>query len=315
MDNSTLYQSRILSQLAQKYENRDYIADKILKPVDVPNIIGQYHVWDRAVTFRVQNTTYGPDASANQIDVKATKSSFTLVDHALKAYIDERELNQAPEVAIRAVKTRALTNALLLKKESLAAAQLFSSSVMTTGGTLSGTSQWSHASSTGTLGPKYAILTAARSLIKQPNTLVMSRAVYDTLQLHSEVVAAIQYSQGAVDTREILARYFQVDQILVGQAFYDTANEGQTESLGAVWGKHCLLCYVAPGASSPLMDEVSVGYLPRWGGGDAGGIRVYTSTNPERGTGAGAQMIKAEMSYLNLITSPACGYLFTNAVA
>src|SRR2546428_657132 len=124
-DNSTLYQSRILSQIAQRFENREYIADQILKPVDVPNMIGQYHVWDSGVTFRVQNTMYGQDASANQIDVKATKSSFTLDDHALKAYIDERELNQAPEVAIRAVKTRALMNSLMLKREQLVSARVF----------------------------------------------------------------------------------------------------------------------------------------------------------------------------------------------
>jgi hypothetical protein len=312
MDNSTLYQSQILSQMAQRFFNRQFIADKCLLPVTVPQVVGQYHVWDSGVTFREQNTAYGQDASANMIDIKASKTSFTLVDHALKAYIDERELNQAPEMAVKVAKSRALVNALLLKREILTAAQLFSSSVITNGATLSGTDQWSHEDS----DPLTKIQTAQNTQPVLMNTLVVGKQVDDKLKSHPLILEAVKYTTGgSAISNAAIAKYLGVDNYLVGTAFYDTAVEGQTASLAFVWGKKALLCYVAKGPSNPLMDEVSLGYMPSWGGSGNGGIRVYEGRNAERGTGGGVQVIKAETTYKPLVTSVACGYLFTDAVA
>jgi hypothetical protein len=312
MDNSTLYQSPLLSQLAQRFYNRAYIADQILTPATVPKLQGQYHVWDSGVVFRRQNDAYGPDGSPNRIDMLATKTPFTLDDHALYADLDERETNQAPEVAVRAAKARALTNSLLLNQEYNVAAQLFSSSVITNGATLSGTDQWSNEDS----DPLTKIFTAQNGQPVFMETLVCGKQVWDKLRVHPLILEAVKYTQPgvALDTT-LVARYLGVDRILVGTAFVDSAVEGQTQSLGFVWGKHALLCHVAPGPSSPLMDEVSLGYLARWGGGGNGGIRVYTGRDALRGTGNGMEIIKAEMTYKPLITSVACGYLFTNAVA
>ncbi len=312
MDNSTLYQSPLLSGMAQRFYNRAYIADQVLTPATVPNIQGQYHVWDSGVVFREQNTAYGPDGSPNRIDMLATKTSFTLDDHALTADLDERETNQAPEIAVKAAKTRALTNALLLKRERVAAAQLFSGTYITNGATLSGTDQWSHEDS----NPLSKIYTAQNGQPVLMETLVLGKQVWDALRVHPLILEAVKYTTGgsAVST-EALAKYLGVERILVGGAFYNSAAEGQTASNGFIWGKHALLCHTASGPSSPLMDEVSLGYLAKWGGGGNGGVRVYEGRDAQRGTGAGMQTIKAEMTYKVLITSVACGYLFTNAVA
>ncbi len=154
--------------------------------------------------------------------MKATKNSANVVDHALAAWCDERELNQAPEMAVKAAKTRALINALQLKKERIIAGQLFSSSVMSTGATLSGTDQWSHEDS----DPKNKILTIAATAKVRYNTLVLGKQVYDKLQLHPLINEAVKYTQGAVDTRAVIASYLQFDRVLVGEALYDTAAEG-----------------------------------------------------------------------------------------
>ncbi len=314
MDNSTLYQSPILSQLAQRFYNRSYIADQILTPATVPNMVGQYHVWNSGVVFRQQNTAYGPDGSPNRIDMSATKTTFTLDDRALYAEIDERETNQAPQMAVRAAKARALTNALLLDREVTVANKLFSATYITNGATLSGTDQWSHEDS----DPLTKIFTAQNGQPVLMETLVVGKQVWDKLRVHPLILEAVKYTNpagGVALNQQLVANYLGVERIIVGGAFVDSAVEGQTASLGFVWGKHALLCHVAPGPSSPLMDEVSLGYLPQWGGGGAGGIRVYQGRDPLRGTGGGMEFIKAEMSYTTLITSVACGYLFTNAVA
>ncbi len=312
MDNSTLYQSQLLSGMAQRFYNREFIGPRILTPATVQQLLFQYHVWNSGVVYRVQKTAYGQDGSANMIDLKATKTAGQVDMHALKAYIDPQELNQAPEMAIRAAKVRALMNSLKLGMEKTMADNLFSSSVITNGTTRSGTNQWSHEDS----DPKVAIQTAQNGQPILMRCLLVGKQVDDKLKIHPLVYEQVKYVGGGVDiTNQAMAKYLGVDEYIVGDAFVDGAAEGQTQSLGFIWGKKALLFHKAKGPSSPLMDEVSLGYLPMWGGGGAGGVRVYTGRNGERGTGEGVEVIKAEIAYKPLITSVACGYLFTDAVA
>ena len=54
---------------------------------------------------------------------------------------------------------------------------------------------------------------------------------------------------------------FEIDNMLVGGAFQDTANEAQAESLAKIWLDHVLLAYVAP---SPTTENPSFMYSFRW---------------------------------------------------
>lgn len=311
MDNTSLYQSQILSALAQRFYNREFIAPRIFTQVTVPNLLFQYHTWDSDVVFRVQKTGYGQDGSVNQIDLKATKNSASVDMHGIKAYVDPMELNQAPEMAIRAIKTRAIMNTLKLGLEKSMADSLFSSSIITNGTTLSGTSQWSHEDS----DPLAAILTAQNGQPVLMDCLLVGKQVHDKLRMHPLLLEQLKYTgQGKNVTPDQIREYLGLRDYIVGDAYVETAAEGQTSSKAFIWGKKALLFHRAA-ASSPLLDEVSLGYLPMWGGGGAGSVRVYTGRISERGTGEGVEMIKGEMSYKPLITSVACGYLFTDAVA
>ncbi len=312
MDNTSLYQSQLLSGLAQRFYNREFIGPRILPQVVVPNLLFQYHTWNSDVVFRVQKTGYGQDGSVNQIDVLATKNSAAIDLHGIKAYVDPMELNQAPEMAVRALKMRYCMNTLKLGMEKSLADNLFSSSVVTNGATLSGTDQWSHEDS----NPLGKILTAQNGQPVLMNSLLVGKQTHDAIRQHPLILEQVKYIGGGVSvTEETIKQYFGLADYIVGDAWVETAAMGQTSSKSFIWGKHALLFHKPTGPSSPLMDEVSLGYLPTWGGGGAGAVRVYTGRNAERGTGEGVEVIKAEIGYKPVITSVACGYLFTNAVA
>src|SRR5262245_31122051 len=121
---STLYAAPVLSQIAVEFKNRTYIADQVLTPVNVPRKFGKYLVWDQGVTFKTPRTAYAQDGSPNMIDLKATISSFSLESKALAAYVDEEEVEQAPEAQVRGLKVAKLVNALQLDVELKVAAQL-----------------------------------------------------------------------------------------------------------------------------------------------------------------------------------------------
>jgi hypothetical protein len=310
MDPGTLYERPLLSQLAQQYKNREFIADQVLPVVDVDYEQFEYLVFDRGATFKHQNTKYGHDASANVLDLKATKVKANTDSHAMSTYIDEKEERQAPGIAIESLKTEALMDAIFLDREMEAAAFLTDTAKVTQNATLAGASQWSAAGS----HPKQELLTRFGSILGKNITMVVGKQVDDVLRLHADIIEAVKYTRGAVETESIIASYFGVAKYLVGEAFVDTAAEGQAESLGYVWGKHCTLLHT-PEAPNAMMSKASAGYIARWKGGAGGPVRVFTAKVPTRGTGQGATFIKAETDWKMVFTSQIHMFLLKNVVA
>jgi len=316
---SGLYQSPLLSQIAVDFKNRSYIADQVLTPVGVPKMLGQYLLWDEGVTFKTPKTEMAQNAQANLLDVKATKVPFTLKTHALQSVIDELERDQAPEAQIAAMKTVKLQNALLLQREIDVAAQLCSSSVITQTDDLGGGDCWSGGdASTGT--PITDIYAANDSLPYRANTLVLGRDSFTALRTNKQILDALR-GVAAPGTASIaqLASLLEIDRILVGDAFVDTAGEGLAADKELIWqesggGGMALLCYVTPTPPSPLMDQPTLGYIPTLGGGSPT-TRVYQWTDQNYGTGGGVQRIKAETAYGVLISAASMGFLWTSVVS
>lgn len=310
--NSSLYQSQVLSQIAVDFKNREYVADQILTPVSVPQMLGQYLVWDQGVTFKDPKTQMGQDGTPNIMDLKATKQSFSLNIHAQATFVDPLEISQAPAAQVRGMKVAKLANMILLRRELDVAASLTSTTVMTSNTTLSGTAQWSDYTNS---DPINAIAVQADALPRRPNTFVAGRDVITKLRMHPKVLAAIQYTQtGGMAPLTALADLFEVDRIIVGDAFKDTAAENLTATKTRIWGKNAILCYVDPTPPSPLMDQPTLGYLPTL---ESAGLtmRTFVSRDPQRGTGEGVEFIKVETSYGILVSAPSMGYLWAAAVA
>lgn len=309
---SGLYQSPLLSQIAVDFKNRDYIADQVLTPVTVPKLQGQYLVWDQGVTFKTPRTAYGQDGQVSSIDVKGVKTSFSLNIEALSTWIDELELQQADINYLRALKVSKLVNAMRLRLEIDVAAQLRSTAVLTQNATLAGVTQWSDFTNS---DPANAILTQQDNLPRKANTLILGRQVLTQLKRHPKILDVTKYTQFGFAPTAALATLFEVDRILVGEALQDTAADGQAASKGFIWGKDAILAYIDPSPPSPLMDQPTLGYIPRMGGGGATPWRTYTAVVPTVGTGAGREFIKTETSYGVLVSAPTMAFLWKNAVA
>ncbi len=313
---SALFQSPLLSQIAVDFKNEEYIADKILTPVQVPKMFGQYLLWDSGVTFKLPKTEMAQNAVANMLELAASKQSFSLVTHALQVVVDELEREQAPESQIEAMKVAKLVNALLLQREIDVAAAL--TNVTTFAGQttdLSSTGQWSHASSL----PINAVQTAHTALGRKGNTFVAGADTIARLRVHPQILEALQFTASAgLATLDQLARLFEVDRVLEGRAKKDTAGEGLTASKSLIWqesggGGMAMLCYVDRSPPSPLMDQPTLGYLPTMGGGSPT-TRIYRHVDPNVGTGGGVTRIKGETTYKPLISAPTMGYLWTSVL-
>lgn len=100
----------------------------------------------------------------------------------------------------------------------------------------------------------------------KPNKLVLGREVYDALLDHPDIVGRLdrgQTSGPAIVMRESLAGLFELDEVLVMDAVYNSAIEGATADIDFIGGKSALLCYAAP---SPGLYMPSAGYTFSWTG-------------------------------------------------
>ena len=311
------YEQPLLSKLALKYSNRELIASKIFPWVPVPTDQIKYPKWDRGAFFKRANTAYGARSRANELELKVTKASHELKHRGLGAWIDDDERRLSAGICDpRAAKMELLQDAMLLDLELEVSSKLLTagSYASTNKATLSGSDQFSHASS----DPKATILAAQDAMIKRPNKMVVGRQVHSKITTNPKVLEAVKYTDGAIKALEYkkLADYFEVDEYIVAEGLYDTAAEGQTESLSYIWGKFCWLGYVAPDPNPvSMMGQPSFGYMPI--SREKGNLwRVYTkSPDPTMGVGDGMEYVKVDATYELLVCAYDLGYLFTAAVA
>lgn len=295
-----------LSNVSIKYTNDTFIADMVLPIVKVSKQTGKYYVYDKA-NLRVDKTNRAAGSAANEIDFGVSPSgTFSCDDHALKGFVVDEVQDQA-EAALNPLidETETVTEKLLLDREVSAAALLTSTSNLTQNTTLSGTSQWSDYSNSDPIGDvRTARTTIHQNTFKKPNTLILGKQVFDMLVEHPAIIERIKYSQLGVVTEEILARVFQVEKVIVGEAGSNTAVEGQTDSLSYVWGKNAIVAYISPVIRLKMLTlGVTFTYsnriVKRWRDEDREGTYVRVGND----------------NYVQKIVAAAAGYLIASAIA
>jgi hypothetical protein len=145
-----------------------------------------------------------------------------------------------------------------------------------------------------------------------PNTLVLGYDVFIKLKNHPDIIDRIKYTSAETVTLDVLARYFDIDRVLVAKAVYATNIEGETAAYSFVHGKHALLAHVAP---NPGLLTPSAAYTFVWRGVSMGlGANVAITREVLPGT-RGAVRIEAEAAWDNKIVAPDLGYFFNAVVA
>jgi hypothetical protein len=309
-----------LTAIALTYRNQRLIADDVLPRVPVDSDVFKYSLFNMADGFTVPDSRVGRKSAVNQIDWTATEQTAATQDFALEDPIPMADIRRAQ--AARAVagvmpidpearSTLLLTDLIALGREVRTANLVFNANSYATANktTLTGTSQWSDPSS----DPVNAILTAADSMIVRPNVMVMGRAVWTKLRQHPKVVAAVfamggNAASGGVVSLQAVADLLELDRILVGEGFVNTARKGQSPNMVRVWGKHASLMYQAPVLQS-AEGTMTFGFTGQWLGRVAG-----TRQDPNVGIEGGV-IVRVGERLKELVVANDVGYFFQNAVA
>ena len=112
----------------------------------------------------------------------------------------------------------------------------------------------------------------------------MRQKVWTALRQHPKIVEAVA-ATGAGDQasgivmKEAVAELFEVDRVLVGMAWYQSAKRGQADAFARLWGKHACAIHVRRDMAS-ARDR-----MPKfcWTADALGGLQVGTYEEPARG--------------------------------
>ena len=307
-----------LTAIALAYSNRSYIADLVLPRVPVGSREFKWLQFNRDEMFTVPETMVGRKGVPNEVQFGATEVAGFVKDYGLDDLVPNEDLSAAPagyDPLGRAVE--GTSELIALDREKRVADLVFNTATYPAANraTLSGTSQWSDYTNS---DPYSAIMAARDGMLMPFNTGVIGRLAWSKLRVHPKITAALAPSatgntgtsnaQGAPATLQAVADLLELDQILVGESWINTAKPGQTASLSRVWGKHMALLHINPIASI-RGNAISFGYTAEYGSRVSGSI-------PEPKVGLrGAQRVRVGESVNEIVAASDVGYYFQNIVA
>lgn len=301
-----------LTAIAVNFRNPDvnFIADAVLPRVDVMSPEFKWTSYPVAEAFTVPQTLVSRKGAVEEVEFTGTEVTSSVNDYGLDDVIPQRDIDTAAELRAagntafdpEARAIEALTHLVMLDREIRVANLVFAAATYDTGKkvVLSGASQFSDASS----DPIGVINTALdATLIMRPNIAVIGRAAWTTLRMHPKIVSAVNVSgsTNGVATREAVAALFDLDEILVGEGYANTAKKGQTAVMSRVWGNSMALMYRNRMAGP--QDGVTFGMTAQYGGRISGRI-------PEPKVGLkGSTRVRVGEQVREIIVAPAVGYL------
>lgn len=263
INKSDLRVDKLLSNISVKYRNENFIAPDVFPAVPVKKESDVYRVYDR--DFRLPETIRSAKGVAREHNFNVTTNGYVLEQHSLKDYVSDRDAENYEISDLRRDTTEILTEKIDLRMEK-SCADLFTSTSWSQNVSLSSAQQFSLDTSTSNPIPIFD--TASTVVLENsglmPNMSIIPWNVMIAIKNHSSIIDRVKYTNVTV-TKELIGALLSVENMLVPKAVIDSAAEGQTESVAALWGDNAFVGYRAPRASimAPSAGYTFMNALPK----------------------------------------------------
>lgn len=301
------YVDPLLTNIAKGYRPSGHINELVLPVLSVKKDTAKIASYG-ASNLRIVTSIKAPEGETPTVQQNVTQAdAYTIEEHALKAMASDYEAdNQDSPFDVQRDRTEYVTDLLSVSREYGLASFMNVVGNFTNNTTLS-TYQWGKASDD-PLGNLATAIAAVADYCGKPDeaiSLIMSAYVWRKFRTLDEVkdMLGFKYAGTAVPTAQQVAAALGVRQILIGSGMYNSAKDGQTDTLAQMWGKHAWAMHIP---ANPQLKEQAFGWTPRtkgavvdkWYDSDRKGFWV-------RNTDAYDQYIMDEK----------CAYMIENAVA
>ena len=306
-----------LTAIAVMYAQANLIADSVLPRVPVSTEQFKYVVYPAAQGFTVPQTLVGRRSAPNQVDFQGNEVDASTSDYGLDAPVPNkdikawREANAAGltrQASPEAIATSFLTSLVVTQREKRTSDLVFTAANYGAANktTLAGTDQWSDFVNS---DPIDDILGALDAMLMRANVAVFGRSTWTKLSQHPKICKAIfgMQTDAGIVSRQQFANLFELDEVLVGEGWLNTAKPGQAANMSRIWGNHAAL--INRNKTASTMGGLSFGYTAQFGDRIAGTIE-----DSDIGLDGGVRVRSGER-VKELLTANDLGYFFQNAVA
>ncbi|MEJ7728209.1 MAG: hypothetical protein WKG00_03255 [Polyangiaceae bacterium] len=261
---ASVHQNGTLSTMSVQYANDEYIGERLMPVVQADKLSGTYYVYPKRDRLGYPDDLLGPRGSANEIEESRTPDTFACKSYGLKNYVDQETIaNQDAPLNEMLDMVEGVAEGIAYKREKRHAAILTNPSNFGSSLAVAAGDRWDVSG-----GGKIIthIQNAAASLWtgRGPGKKVgyTSLDVWNVIANNPAVKSLFQYTKDGLATPTQVARYFGLDEILVGEARDDSANSGQTAAYGRLWSNVFGVIRVATRAT---IRNASFGYTFRNG--------------------------------------------------
>lgn len=281
--------SPFLTGLVQSFipDYADYIGSLLLPRIPVGSKIGQYNVWTQGDFLRRGGKPLSNYEAAPIEGFTLSKQQFNMSTWGVATNWTQQDLQDAavtgitPESYERA-KTDFVIGKAIIERE-IAVATLFQTSAnwsTTYAGVASAPNgsqfiAWDQAAAVPVDDVEKIKETNRLAGNRKVNTLVLPQAIWSKMKSNASLIDRIKYG-GTMDrptevTLDQIKALFEIQNIWVPSAVYNTAAEGAAESYADIWAKTIWLGYLEP---TPNIERPSAAYNFTWRGGAAQGVQT-----------------------------------------
>lgn len=315
-----------LTAIAVNFSNPSVslIADAVLPRVNVGGELYKYDYFPEDEIFTVPDTTIGRRGHVNEVEFSAEQRTAKVVDRGLDSPIPQSDIDSAknqkakgnsnydPEArAVEGVK-----HLVELDREIRVAALVHDASNYDADKTeaLAGTDQWTDIDNS---DPLTDITDACdKTFIARPNIAVTSRRVFTVLSRHPVIVESV-FGTGAKRgkvRREEMAELFELEEILIGDSYVNTARRGQAAAYARTWGNHFALLHRNRAATN-TNGLPTFGITAEWRKFGSSAMMAGRYFDPKAGGLEGGVTVRAGEYVQEHLVAPSTGYLIENAIA
>jgi hypothetical protein len=310
----TIHIDHHLSNAAINYRPAGFIADRILPVVTVPKQSDTYVIFEQADLFRRENTRRSRGGEANKIQSRVSSAGFYCRNYALKADVTLEDRANADPIFVQQFeegRVMRVQDALFLDWEVRAAALVTNPSNV--GSYAAVGSAWTDHANADPLGDVWtAIDNVELATGYRPNRILFSGTAWRHFRRNAKVIDKAtnpNVSGGGLYPSAAQIEALLEMQVLVGNAWHNTAGEALPLQLEQVWQDHALVYY---GPERPSLETPSFGYNFRWAARGLPNMQVERHPYDSR-----RHCSEVEIGYYQdeVITAKPLGFLVSNVTS
>lgn len=237
--------------LAFRQEADQFITRKASTPVPVVNESDKYSIFPRGYFWRDEAEVRPLGGRPVQVGYKVENGQYLAEEWALEHTIDDRQRrNAAAPYDLDESGVMLLEGKQMIREDRIWATTVFQPNVWAYD--YDGAADFDPFNDAAT-DPVATINRFKRVAAKgsgfKMNTIVLGANVADALTINPAMVERVKYTQTGIITEEMLAALFRVDQVLIAESMYNTANEGAEDDFEYIVDEDAFwIGYIEPSA-------------------------------------------------------------------